>query len=71
MRLLGQVLVSPRRSCRLHALRHRVIIPNLTLHASVRNDFWRQALALAQRYFATLRDSHGFSQDFDVCVWMR
>ena len=43
-------------------------IPSLTLHASVRNDFWRQALALAQSYFATLRDSHGFSQDFDVCV---
>ncbi len=43
-------------------------IPSLALHASVRNDFWRQALALAQSYFATLRDSHGFSQDFDVCV---
>ena len=43
-------------------------IPSLTLHASVRNDFWRQALALAQSYFATLRDSHGYSQDFDVCV---
>ena len=43
-------------------------IPSLALHASVRNDFWRQALALVQSYFATLRDSHGFSQDFDVCV---
>jgi hypothetical protein len=43
-------------------------IPILTLHASVRNDFWRRALALAQSYFATLRDSHGFSQDFDMCV---
>ena len=43
-------------------------IPSLTLHASVRNGHWRQALALVQSYFATLRDSHGFSQDFDVCV---
>ena len=43
-------------------------IPNLVLHASVGNDLWRQALAMAQSYLATLRDSDGFSKDFEVCV---
>ena len=43
-------------------------IPSLALHASVRHDHWRQALALAQSYFAALRDSGGFSKDFEVCV---
>ncbi len=43
-------------------------IPSLALHASVGNDLWRQALAMAQSYLATLRDSDIFSKDFEVCV---
>jgi hypothetical protein len=43
-------------------------IPSLALHASVGNDLWRQALAMAQSYLATLQDSDGFSKDFEVCV---
>ena len=43
-------------------------IPSLALHASVGNDLWRQALAMAQSYLATLRDSDGLSKDFEVCV---
>ena len=43
-------------------------IPSLALHASVGNDLWRQALAMAQSYLAMLRDSDGLSKDFEVCV---
>ena len=40
----------------------------ITLHASVRNDLWRIALALAQSYLAALRACPGFSAEFEVCV---
>ena len=43
-------------------------IPSLALHASVRNDFWRQALALAQSYLTALRDCNQFSDGFQVCI---
>lgn len=43
-------------------------IPSLALHASVRNDFWRQALALAQGYLTTLRNCNQFSDEFQVCI---
>jgi hypothetical protein len=39
-----------------------------TLHASVRNDTWRIALALAQSYLAALRACSDFSAEFEVCV---
>ena len=40
----------------------------ITLHASVRNDHWRTAQAMAQSYLAALRASHQFSADFEVCI---
>ena len=43
-------------------------IPSLALHASVRNDIWRQALALAQSYLTALRDCNQFSDGFQVCL---
>ena len=43
-------------------------IPSLTLHASVRNDFWRQALALAQSYLTALRNCNQFGDEFQVCI---
>ena len=43
-------------------------IPSLALHASVRNDFWRQALALAQNYLTALRNCTQFSDEFQVCI---
>jgi len=43
-------------------------LPSLVLHASVRNDHWRQALALAQSYLAALQSCGQFSTDFDVCL---
>ena len=43
-------------------------IPAITLHASVRNDHWRTAQALAQTYLTALRASGQFSTDFDVCI---
>jgi hypothetical protein len=43
-------------------------IPSLALHASVRNDIWRQALALAQSYLTALRDCNQFSDGFQVCI---
>ncbi len=43
-------------------------LPNLVLHASVRNDHWRQALAIAKSYMARLRNSDGFSKEFKVCM---
>lgn len=42
--------------------------PVVTLHASVRNDHWRQAQALAENYLATLQACKDFSVDFQVCV---
>ena len=43
-------------------------IPSLTLHASVRNDFWRQALALAQSHLTALLNCNQFSDGFQVCI---
>ena len=43
-------------------------VPAVTLHASVRNDHWRTALAMAQSYFAALRVCKDFSAEFEVCV---
>ena len=43
-------------------------VPAITLHASVRNDHWRTAQAMAQSYLAALRASHQFSADFEVCI---
>ena len=43
-------------------------VPAVTLHASVRNDHWRTALAMAQSYFAALRVCEDFSAEFEVCV---
>ena len=43
-------------------------LPSLALHASVRNDHWRQAWALAQSYLAALQSCGHFSADFDICL---
>lgn len=43
-------------------------VPAASLHASVRNDHWRQAQAMAQSYLAALRACPDFSSDFAVCV---
>lgn len=43
-------------------------LPSLALHASVRNDHWRQALAMAKSYLAVLQSCDQFSADFDVCL---
>ena len=43
-------------------------IPSLALHASVRNDFWRQALVMAQSYLAALDKCNQFSNEFQVCI---
>ncbi len=43
-------------------------LPAPQLHASVRNDHWRTALALACIYLQTLRECSSLSTDFAVCV---
>ncbi len=43
-------------------------VPAVTLHASVRNDHWRTALALAQSYLIALRACPDFSAEFELCV---
>jgi len=43
-------------------------VPAITLHASVRNDHWRTAQAMAQSYLAALRASSQFSADFEICI---
>ena len=43
-------------------------VPAVTLHASVRNDHWRTALAMAQSYLAVLRTCPDFSTEFGACV---
>jgi hypothetical protein len=43
-------------------------LPSLALHASVRNDHWRQALDIAQNYLLALQSCSQFSADFDVCL---
>jgi len=43
-------------------------VPAATLHASVRNDHWRQAQGMAQSYLAVLQTCKEFSADFQVCV---
>ncbi|WP_310626650.1 type II toxin-antitoxin system HipA family toxin YjjJ [Limnohabitans sp.] len=43
-------------------------VPTVTLHASVRNEHWRTALAMAHNYLATLRTCPDFSAEFEVCV---
>ena len=43
-------------------------VPAVALHASVRNDHWRQAQDMAQSYLATLQACKDFSGDFQVCV---
>jgi hypothetical protein len=43
-------------------------IPSLALHASVRNDFWRQAWVMAQSYLAALGKCNQFSNEFQVCI---
>lgn len=43
-------------------------LPSLVLHACVRNDHWRQALAMAQHYLVALQSCDQFSADFDVCL---
>lgn len=45
--------------CSVHAV---------ALHASVRNDHWRQAQAMAQSYLAALRVCPDFSAEFHVCL---
>lgn len=43
-------------------------VPAVTLHASVRNDYWRTALAMAQSYLSALQASPDFSAEFEVCI---
>jgi hypothetical protein len=43
-------------------------VPVLALHASVRNDHWRQAHAMAESYLAALQACKELSGDFQVCV---
>ena len=43
-------------------------VPAVALHASVRNDHWRQAQAMAQSYLAALRMCPDFSAEFQVCL---
>jgi len=43
-------------------------VPAVALHASVRNDHWRQAQTMAQSYLAALQAGKDFSGDFQVCV---
>lgn len=43
-------------------------VPAVTLHASVRNDHWRTALAMAQSYLSALRTNTQLSAEFEVCV---
>ena len=40
----------------------------ITLHASVRNESWRRAQALATNYLSSLRACDQFSLDFQVCI---
>ena len=41
----------------------------ITLHASVRNDSWRRAQALAMSYLSSLREaSDQFNPEFRVCI---
>ncbi len=42
--------------------------PHLNLHACVRNDVWRQALAMAKPYLESLQSSPEFSPDFAECI---
>jgi hypothetical protein len=39
-----------------------------TIHASVANETWRQATALAQSFLAKMRATSGFSQRFQACI---
>jgi HipA-like C-terminal domain len=43
-------------------------VPSVQLHASVRNDHWRTAQAMAQSYLAALRACPDFSADFEACL---
>jgi hypothetical protein len=43
-------------------------VPAVTLHASVRNDHWRTALAMAQSYLSALRTNTQLSAEFGGCV---
>jgi len=43
-------------------------VPAIQLHASVRNDHWRTAQAMAQTYLTALRANEQFSADFEVCI---
>jgi hypothetical protein len=43
-------------------------VPAVTLHASVRNDHWRAAMAIAQSYLSALQSNMQFSAEFEVCV---
>ena len=43
-------------------------VPDVTLHASVRNAHWRTALGMAQSYLAALRACPEFSAEFEGCV---
>jgi hypothetical protein len=43
-------------------------LTSLVLHASVRNEHWRHAWALAQSYLTALQSCGQFSADFDVCL---
>ena len=43
-------------------------VPPPLLHASVRNDYWRTALTMAQNYLAALRACADLSAEFEVCV---
>ncbi len=43
-------------------------VPATALHASVRNDHWRQAHVMAQSYLAALQACKDLSGDFQVCV---
>ena len=40
----------------------------ITLHASVRNESWRRAQALATNYVSSLRACDEFSSEFQVCL---
>jgi hypothetical protein len=43
-------------------------VPAASVHASVRNDHWHQAQAMAQSYLAALQACPDFSADFAVCI---
>jgi hypothetical protein len=43
-------------------------LPSATLHASVDGETWRQALQLAERFFAVVSCCAGFSANFAPCI---